>query len=140
MANLQKFPVGTTPLAEPSDDIDRRLRDLLAQSIRRSGKSREQIAEDMTRLLSPRRITPHMLNSWTAVTHDSWRFPAAYVLAFCEVTSDDTLLRFLLGRRLSALLALGEMIAHAVPSVLSRFETRRTARVNSDDPQELLFG
>lgn len=135
MANL------AIPLISASrGDLDRTLRSLLTQSIRRSSKSREQIADDMSRFLAPRQITVNQLNQWTAPSHEGWRIPAAYVRAFCEATGDDIVLRFLIGSRLATLLRLGEMVARAVPSILSRFETRRTALVNSDDPQEMLFG
>jgi hypothetical protein len=50
-----------------------------------------------------------MLDDFAAPSKDGARFPAAWVVAFCEVTGDDSLQRFLLGPRLSRLIEIGEL-------------------------------
>ena|SRR5437868_6873131 len=124
-------------------DDDIRFRVLLSQSIRRSGKSREQIADDMARILN-RPITARQLNQWSAVSHEAWRMPAIYVSAFCQAVGDNQLQRFLIGPKLSALLKLGEIVEHSLPAVLSNYERSRKRSIlrdsESESEQEALFG
>jgi len=54
------------------------------------------------------KITPFMLDSYTAESKKPARFPAAFVAGFCEVTGSDELQRYLLGARLRELLELGD--------------------------------
>lgn len=87
--------------------LDYEIRTLAADSIKRSGKSREQIAEGMAALMGCQ-MTVHMLNGFTAQSKEAIRFPAAHILAFCEVTADDRLQRFLAGPRLLKLIEFAE--------------------------------
>jgi len=64
------------------------LRRLLTAAIKRSGKKRPQIAEEMTPLVGVR-VTESMLNDFTATSKRGVRFPAAWLSAFCIVTMDD---------------------------------------------------
>ena len=92
-----------------SDDQDLAIRKAATEMIRRCGKSRRQIAEEMSALVGPEiEITEHMLNSYTAESKRGARFPAAFVPAFCEVTGDDELQRLMLGPRLKKLLEIAE--------------------------------
>lgn len=55
-----------------------------------------------------------MLNDYTVRNGGGTRFPAAYIPAFCEATGDDRLRRFLLDRRLQAVIDLGKCTLDAV--------------------------
>jgi hypothetical protein len=68
------------------------IRSIVADAIRKSSKSRAQIAEEMTYLVG-REITERMLNGFTADSRDDYRWPAELDRAFCEATGDDRLLR-----------------------------------------------
>ncbi len=67
------------------------IRGVLIQAIKRSGKSRAAIAEEMEFLLA-RPVTEKMLNAFTAESRDDRRWPAEFDRAFCRATGDDTLL------------------------------------------------
>ena len=86
---------------------DSGLRRLLTQAIRSCPLSRVEICEALTRRLGLK-VTPFMLDSYTAESKKPARFPAAFVAAFCEVTGSDQLQRHLLGARLRELLELGD--------------------------------
>lgn len=68
------------------------IRAMLAESIKRSGKSREQIAETMSRLTGTM-VTERRLNAFTAESRESFKFPLELARAFCMATRDFTLLR-----------------------------------------------
>jgi hypothetical protein len=87
--------------------VDSALRKLVTASIKRSGKGRLQIAAEMTLQIGTR-ITKRMVNDWTAESKKPARFPAAFVVAFCEATGRDELQRYLLGARLRELVELGD--------------------------------
>lgn len=85
---LQEAPA---PEAMPgSANFDLELRALLAKALKQSTKSRAQIAADMTDLIygdtDAGSITAAQLNSWTATSHEAWRFPAAFLPAFLMAT------------------------------------------------------
>lgn len=73
-------------------DDSNTVRGLLVDAIRKSGKSREHIAEAMSFALN-REITVRQINAWTAESREDYRFPAEYDRAFCYATGDDRLLR-----------------------------------------------
>ncbi len=76
-------------------NLEARFRAALALAIRRSPRSRAQIAETMTALLerpADKLITVHIVNSWTSETKDRVRFPAAWIPAFCAAAGDDTVM------------------------------------------------
>jgi hypothetical protein len=68
-------------------DDDAVTRGLLADAIKRSEQSRDQIADRMSWLLS-RTVTANMLNDFTADSKANHRFPFAWSRAFCEATGD----------------------------------------------------
>jgi len=86
---------------------DSALRRLLTASIKRSGKTHAKIAGEMT-LHTRQRISKRMVDDWTAQSKKPARFPAAFVVAFCEVTGSDELQRHLLSARLRELLEVGD--------------------------------
>jgi hypothetical protein len=97
------------PLAES------RVRRLLADTMKRSGKGYEQIAREMSEALglsSDRPIDKGVLADCVRCRRKGRRvrFLAAWVPAFCEVTGSDELQRHLLSERLRGLLAAGESV------------------------------
>jgi len=77
-----------------------------------------------------------MLNLYTGPSKDRWQMPASFVDAFCRVTGDDSLKRFLLGPQLSRLLVLGEKVAEALPKLLTE-EQRAHKRDAEPEIEEL---
>ncbi len=88
---------------------DAALRQLLSDAIKRSGKSRPQIAEEMARVLSVR-VTEAMLNDFTSPRKSAARFPAAFVRAFCEAVGSNRLQRLLLDEQSLQLIEVGEHV------------------------------
>jgi hypothetical protein len=68
------------------------VRGIVTDAIRKSAKSREIIAEEMSQLVGAR-VTVRMLNSYTSGAAEQHRWPAQYTRAFCHVVQDWTLLR-----------------------------------------------
>jgi hypothetical protein len=68
------------------------VRAALTEAIRTSGKSRAQIADEMTYLVG-RKITERMLNGYTAESQEDYLFPAELTRAFCTATNDIGLIR-----------------------------------------------
>lgn len=97
----------TTYTLPPKPEPDVEIRRCLAEAMRLTCKSREQIADALSERIG-RPITVHMLNDYAALSKEGNRFPAAWVRAFCEVTGDDSLQRMILGPHLAALVELGE--------------------------------
>jgi len=73
---------------------DERMRAALLEALRRSSRSRAQVADRMTELLG-QRISEAQINAWTAPSHTKHRFPAAYLGAFCRATGSLEPLRIL---------------------------------------------
>lgn len=96
--------------APESDGVDRQIRRALGTAIRRSAKSREQIAEELS-LAHDLRVSVHMLNNWTGDSKRERRVPAEVVPALCAVLGDDSLQKLLLSEEQRAKLELGECAA-----------------------------
>ena len=90
---------------------DTALRLLLTKVLRSCPKSREEICDEISAGLN-QHITIHMLNDWTSEAKKPARFPASLVEAFCEVTGDDRLQRFLMSPRHRELLELGDRVSN----------------------------
>ena len=73
-----------------NDDL--MVREIVTDAIKRSNKSREQIAEDMSRLLAIP-VTARMISSFTAESKELHRWPGAWDRAFCAAVGDDTSLK-----------------------------------------------
>ncbi len=113
-------PTLSLPLFEQKNGNERALnddslvREILVSAIKSSGKSREQIADEMSVHLGVR-VTERMITSFTAESKEFHRWPGAWDRAFCLSTHDDRLLRFraelsglkVIGQEESALLELG---------------------------------
>lgn len=72
-------------------DDSKMIREALICAIKRSGKTRVAIAEEMQYLLG-RPVTEKMLNAFTAESRDDRRWPAEFDRAFCQATGDYSLL------------------------------------------------
>lgn len=69
------------------------IRGLLADAIKKSDHSRDEIAERMSFLLAIS-VSADMLNNFTANGKVTHRFPMAWIRAFCESTGDWRLLQY----------------------------------------------
>jgi hypothetical protein len=72
------------------------IRSAIVREVRLSGKSRAQIADEMTRLVG-REITERMLNAYTAESKEDHRWHAELTRAFCKVVGNNRLLFLLPG-------------------------------------------
>lgn len=59
----------------------------LTSALRHAGKSREQIADEMT-LYAGEEITVHMINAWVCQSKENHRFPLEYLPAFRRATDN----------------------------------------------------
>ena len=66
-------------------NIRERLRRSLNLAIKESGRSRHQIAGEMSHLLGVE-VTKAVIDAWTAESKENYRIPAEYLPAFCKAT------------------------------------------------------
>lgn len=78
--------------------------------MRQSGKSREQIAEELNCVYGLS-VSVHILNNWTADSKRARRVPAMMVAPLCAVLCEDSLQRILLSEEQLGNLELGECVA-----------------------------
>ena len=76
-----------------SFNIHLQTKSIVTQALKTCQLSRFQVAAGMSELLGVE-VTKWMLDSWTAESKEDHRFPLEYAPAFCRVTGDYTLLRF----------------------------------------------
>lgn len=95
---LDLFCMGNIPNSIPekpgSLKIGLNLRRFLAETIKKSPLSREQIVERMSELLGTK-ITLPMLNRWVAYSSEEWRFPLEYLPALEVVLDTHIILSWL---------------------------------------------
>jgi hypothetical protein len=108
---LNKGKILTATEYQPPDDVA--LRKLIADIIRKSPKKRQQIAEELS-IRVGRRITVHMLNTYTSDSHKTSHFPAAWLPAFSEIMGDDRLERYVLSNRNREVLEFGEIAVNVL--------------------------
>jgi hypothetical protein len=70
---------------------DSLVRETITEAIKRSGKSREQIADEMTRTLGLP-VTARMITAFTSESKEMHRWPGAWDRAFCSAVNDNRLL------------------------------------------------
>jgi hypothetical protein len=70
---------------------DSLVRETITDAIKLSGKSREQIADEMTRTLGLP-VTARMISSYTAESKELHRWPGAWDRSFCAAVNDNRLL------------------------------------------------
>jgi hypothetical protein len=100
----------TDPKTEPEIvKLGAELRRLMTDAITRSRKTAPEVAEEMTNRLD-RPITGSMIYELTRNGDPGreFRLLATWVPAFCEITGDDRLQRWLAGPQLRELIAFGE--------------------------------
>lgn len=68
-------------------NIRQQLITALSYSLRHAGKSREQIADEMSELTGEE-ISVHMINAWVCQSKEHHRFPLEYLPAFIKVTAN----------------------------------------------------
>ena len=68
------------------------VRAALVEAIRTCGKSREQLADEMSTLTGTE-VTARRINAFTAESREDYRFPSELARAFCEATGDFSLLK-----------------------------------------------
>jgi hypothetical protein len=110
-------------------DDDAVTRGILADALKRSELSRDQVAERMSWLTS-KQISASMLFDYTAESKSAHRFPFAWARAFCQAVNDWRLLEhmadragfILLPKSDSDVLSLGELVVEQkrVETELSR--------------------
>lgn len=84
---LKKVSEEANPLRFGSLNIDGELRELISDILKRCAYSRYQVASRMSELAGEE-ITKAMLDSWTAESKESHRFPAKYIHIFCVATDN----------------------------------------------------
>jgi hypothetical protein len=101
-----------------SMDYDTELRNVLSLAIKESPFSRHEIAARMSDLTGAD-ISVHMLNSWTAESHENHRFPFAFAAAF-EVAAESKSLQLLLARKRGSLVLMGQEAMDAELGLIRR--------------------
>lgn len=87
-------------------DYATELRCVLSDALKRSPRSRHEIAGRMSELTG-QDITKSMLDAWTAESKSPWRFPFEFAAAF-EAACESTCLQELLGRKRGSRILVGE--------------------------------
>lgn len=109
----------TFPKADPEIvKLGAEVRDLLTKALKRSGKNANEVAKEMSERLGGRPITGSMIYELTRNGGQDQprevRLTVTWVAAFCEVTGDDRLQRWLAGPRLRVFIEFGERMSNAV--------------------------
>lgn len=68
------------------------VQEALKRTLRNSQFSREEIAEEMSRLVSEKITVNHIAN-WTAESKNGWRMPLEYAAAFFVITGDSGVIK-----------------------------------------------
>jgi hypothetical protein len=68
------------------------IRRVVADALRECGKSRAQVADEMS-VLAGRKVSERMLNGYAAESREDCLFPSELERAFCTATGSDQLLR-----------------------------------------------
>lgn len=111
---MNHFPDAFAP--SPNDLA---IREAIKKAIRASGKSRQQIASELAARLG-RSVTVRMLDDFTAPSKERSRFPASWIAAFCDITSNRALQRLLVDPEIDAALKVIEFARQTVRESKSR--------------------
>ncbi len=91
--SMALFPENSGNHAVPGSlNDDLMVREVITNAIKRSTKSREEIAEEMSRLLAVS-VTERMITAFTSESKELHRWPGAWDRAFCAAVGDDSLLK-----------------------------------------------
>ena len=89
--------------------VDRVIRKALSKAIRACPKSRETIAEQLSTAIGTP-LKARSLDNYTAESRADYRFPAAWIVPFCEIVGDHSLRRLLLSPSDEESLEVGERV------------------------------
>ena len=73
------------------------VQEAIRRTLRDCQLSREEIADEMTRLVSEKVTVSHIAN-WTAESKNGWRMPLEYAAAFYVITGDPGVVKAALAR------------------------------------------
>jgi len=90
-ANQDKLFATSASMIPGSMNDGAMIRAVITEAMKNCGLSREQIADEMTRL-SGMKVTERQLNNFSADSREEYRFPSELERAFCAATGDDRLL------------------------------------------------
>lgn len=112
-------PVAPAPVGG-SLDYAVELRHVLSDALKKSPKSRYQVAGEMSELTG-QEISKAMLDAWTAESKTPWRFPFEYAAAF-ESACATTALQELMCRKRGSRILVGEEVLLAELGRLEKAE------------------
>lgn len=92
MAEVQKPSNGET--GEGSLDMDPSIREAISKALKNCKYDRYGVAARMSRLMA-KEVTKFMLDSWSAESKETNRFPLSYLNALISATNDKSILRLL---------------------------------------------
>ncbi|MCM0018538.1 MAG: hypothetical protein NBV67_00940 [Tagaea sp.] len=118
------FDADNAPVPAPGSlNWDGELRAALGEAIKRSEKSRAEIAAEMETLLGNDPNFPigvSTIDAWTAPSRTDWRFPLLYLPAFVQATGATWLLARVAGKSGHKIVAGKAAIAAELGSVLAQ--------------------
>lgn len=88
------YPVRAPQALTPAIDFNRQMSGAMSLAVKQSDKTREQIADEMTRLLGyedENRITVALVNAWTSAAKDAHNIHLVRFRAFVRVTGANWL-------------------------------------------------
>ena len=87
LTNLRSFDEAAGSLSRKSA-----VQEALKRTLRNCQLSREEIADEMTRLVSEKITVSHIAN-WAAESKNGWRMPLEYAAAFFVITGDPGVIK-----------------------------------------------
>ena len=121
---MDKMP-NSIPLKPGALKLGLNLRKFLAETIKKSPLTREQIVERMSELLGTRISLP-MLNRWLAYSSEEWRFPLEYLPALEATLGTHVILEWMADLRGVRLLAGREILEYELgKAALMKSELRQ---------------
>lgn len=121
---IDKIP-NSIPVKPGALKIGLSLRKFLAETVRDSEFTREEIVEKMSELIGTR-ITLPMLNRWVAYSSEEWRFPLEYLPALEVALNSHAILQFIAEMRGCRLLVGREILEYELgKAALMKSELRR---------------
>lgn len=88
---------------------DKEIRECLRRILRASPKSRQHIADELTKAVG-RNVSLECLNKWASEAESARHLPADCILPLSEILGDDSLQRLILTEKMKRCLRLGEWL------------------------------
>jgi hypothetical protein len=110
IAEMFELPQPEAP-CPASLDLSKELRNLLSDALKKTTKTRFEVAARMSELTG-HEISKAMLDAWTAESRSPWRFPLEYATAF-EIGCDSYCLTELLARKRGCRVYAGDEVRQA---------------------------